>query len=221
MRAPVVERWKGRAGDLHAVVPSVPDGLVVVAMEVVGAALVLGSTQDPATVDVGRAARRGVEVVRRRSGGGAVLVRGGSVLWVDVLVPRGHRWWTDDVGASFLPIGRAWAGALEITGTDLGLPGVRVHEGMERTRWSDVVCFAGRGPGEVSAGGAKVVGISQRRTRDLARFQCAVLREWDPTGISELLQPSPPVSELAGLARGLGRQVSEPTLLAALVEAMS
>ncbi len=31
--------------------------------------------------------------------------------------------------------------------------------------WSDVVCFAGVGPGEVTAGTAKVVGIAQRRTR--------------------------------------------------------
>ena len=45
---------------------------------------------------------------------------------------------------------------------------------MACTGWCPLVCFAGVGPGEVLAGGRKLVGISQRRTRAGARFQCAV-----------------------------------------------
>ncbi|MFZ9844209.1 MAG: hypothetical protein ACO3EQ_07685, partial [Ilumatobacteraceae bacterium] len=47
------------------------------------------------------------------------------------------------------------------------------------------VCFASIGPGEVvrsdtRAGvSRKVVGISQRRTKDAARFQCTVFRKID------------------------------------------
>jgi hypothetical protein len=52
-----------------------------------------------------------------------------------------------------------------------------------------VVCFGGTGPGEVVVGGAKVVGLSQRRTRDGARFQCSVPLAWDAGRHAELLAP--------------------------------
>lgn len=41
------------------------------------------------------------------------------------------------------------------------------------------MCFAGVGAGEVLLDGRKVVGISQRRARDGARFQCVVFRSFD------------------------------------------
>ena len=52
-------------------------------------ALVLGSTQRPDIVDAEACRRAGVEVVRRRSGGGLVLLEPGNVVWFDVVVPRG------------------------------------------------------------------------------------------------------------------------------------
>ncbi|HEX6785774.1 MAG TPA: hypothetical protein VF076_01140, partial [Acidimicrobiales bacterium] len=66
-----------------------------------------------------------------------------------------------------------------------------------RTPWSPLVCFSGLGPGEVHAGGRKVVGISQRRTRGWARFQCAAYLRWDPDALVALLAPPrPPVDAL-------------------------
>ena len=50
-------------------------------------ALVLGSTQRAEVVDERACADAGVEVVRRRSGGGAVLLEPGAVVWFDVVVP--------------------------------------------------------------------------------------------------------------------------------------
>lgn len=49
--------------------------------------LVLGSRQTDDIVDHRVANARGVKVVRRRSGGGAVLVDPDSSLWIDVLLP--------------------------------------------------------------------------------------------------------------------------------------
>ena len=43
-----------------------------------------------------------------------------------------------------------------------------------------MVCFAGVGTGEVSVGDRKLVGLSQRRTRTGARFQCLVHLAWEP-----------------------------------------
>jgi ABC-type uncharacterized transport system fused permease/ATPase subunit len=59
--------------------------------------------------------------------------------------------------------------------------------GLVRTRWSPLVCFAGLGPGVVVVGGRKLVGLSQRRSRAGARFQCVLLRRWDPAELLALL----------------------------------
>lgn len=143
-------------------------------LSVTAPALVLGSSQPD--VDGGA-----VDVVRRRSGGGAVYVAPGELVWVDVFLPREDRLWDDDVGRAFWWLGDAWAGAL-------GLDGLVVHRGaMVRTPLSGVVCFAGLGPGEVTRDGAKVVGMAQRRTREGALFQCAVPLRWDPAPYVEIL----------------------------------
>ncbi len=156
-------------------------------------AVVLGSTQPaPSPQEV-------IDVVRRRSGGGAVLVTPDDPLWVDVDLPVGDPLWSDDVGASFGWLGSAWAEALG---------GGVVHEGpFEPGRWGRTVCFAGRGPGEVFVDGAKVVGLAQRRTRAGARFQCAVLSRWEPAALIDVVVPTAdrPVArrDLAGVARGV------------------
>ena len=155
--------------------------------EVERPALVLGSAQREEVVDAAACEAAGVEVVRRRSGGGAVLVEPGGVVWIDVEVPRGDPLWHDDVGRAAWWLGGCWAAAL--ADLDPGLGDLEVHRGgLVRTRWSDLVCFAGLGPGEVTdATGAKVLGIAQRRTRAGARLQCAVPLTWDPARMATLL----------------------------------
>ena len=149
-----------------------------------GPAVVLGSTQPVVQADV--------DVVRRRSGGGAVLLRPGSVQWVDVVVPAGDRCWDADVGRAFWWLGDVWAAAV----------GGDAYRGpLVRTRWSDQVCFAGLGPGEVTVRGRKVVGISQRRTREGALFQCAALLSWDYEETAGVLGIPP--NDLRDVAAGL------------------
>ncbi len=165
-------------------------------LEVDRPALVLGSAQSADDVDPDVAASEGIEIARRRSGGGAVLLAPGEAVWVDFLVPRGHRLWDDDVSRSSLWLGSAWAEAL----TGLGMEGADVHSGaMHCALAGSAVCFAGLGPGEVTVGGAKAVGISQRRTRSGARFQSVLLRRWDPSTYERLLEPG---LRRAGIAAG-------------------
>lgn len=148
------------------------------------AAVVLGSTQDESLLDLGECARRRIEVVKRRSGGGVVLVGPDLTMWLDVLLPRGHVLWDDDIGRAAWWLGGTWAESL----TELGLDEIQVHRGgLESTEISRLVCFAGRGPGEVFRGRTKVVGISQRRTRDWARFQCALSLRWDAVTLAACL----------------------------------
>ena len=109
-------------------------------------------------------------------------------------------------------MGEAWGAALG----ELGVSAA-VHRGpLVRSTWSADVCFAGLGPGEVTVGGRKVVGISQRRTRAAARFQCAALGRWDPAAIVPLLGLPPAAGgDLADVAAGVGVDLEH--LLAALL----
>lgn len=175
-----------------------------------GPALVLGSTQPRAHVDAGAAAAAGVEVVRRRSGGSAVLVEPGHLVWVEVVVPAGDALWDHDVGRAAWWLGAAWAAAL----ADLGHPGGAVHRaGLRRGPWSERLCFAGIGPGEVTLGPAKVVGLAQRRTRHGAVFSCALPLVWDPGRHAALLALTP--AERAALTAAVADVVRPPAGLGA------
>ena len=160
-------------------------------------ALVLGSGQRSDVVNIAAARQMDVPVLRRRSGGGAVLVRPGDLLWVDVLVPRSDPLWHPDVGRAFEWLGRAWQEALAACGV-----AGEVHTGpYEPGPWGSLVCFAGRGPGEVSVDGAKVLGLSQRRNSACARFQSGLLRHWTPEVLAGLF--ALPVSKRSTLERHL------------------
>jgi hypothetical protein len=145
--------------------------------------LVLGSRQGPDIVDAAAVEHAGVEVVQRFSGGGAVLLEPGRSLWIDVLLPPADERWVDDVGVSFRWLGELWVAAL----ADLGVAASTHRAGLERTPWGELVCFGALGPGEVVVDGRKVVGMSQRRKRAGARFQCLVHDTWQPADLLPLL----------------------------------
>jgi lipoate---protein ligase len=187
--------------------------------EITAPALVLGSSQPEHHVDHEACERAGVAVVRRRSGGGAVLLVPGEVTWLDVIVPPGSAGWSDDVHGPMVWLGRHLAAVLDelldgpaVTGADppaddgrqaVRARAVSVHDGpMETTRWSSTVCFDGVGAGEVLLGGRKLVGISQRRTRHAARLQCCWYSRYDPARLVEFLAPvaRPTVTDLQPVA---------------------
>jgi len=198
-----VERRRGPAADLHAApVPVAPTRAAWV-LEAEAPALVLGSTQGPDLVDGSRAGAAGVAVVRRRSGGGAVYVDPATTAWVDVIVPAGDPLWDDDVGRAALWVGEAWRAAL----ADLGVGPLVVHDGaLACGPLGRLVCFGTVGAGEVTTpDGRKVVGVSQRRTRAAARFQCAAYSEWDPAPLVDLLRlDDDGARSLVGAAVGTG-----------------
>ena len=99
-------------------------------------ALVLGSAQLDSTVDQEACAAAGVEVVRRRSGGGAVLVDPSSLVWVDLVVAATDALWSADVGRSMWWVGEAWAKALEGAG-------LRRPQRLERPDVAQRLVFAG------------------------------------------------------------------------------
>jgi len=125
-----------------------------------------------------------------------VLLVPGEVTWLDVIVPRDAPGWSPDVHGPMVWLGRHLADIVQ----SLVGPAARVevHEGaMGPTR--SPVCFDGVGLGEVSLDGAKLVGMSQRRTRHAARLQCCWYTDYDPEALVALFaadhRPDP-----AGLA---------------------
>jgi lipoate---protein ligase len=178
-----VEYWRGSAVELHRLAI---DEVVMAAMPLVRVlvadrpAIILGSSQSDAVVDTAACTRLGVEIGRRRTGGGAVLVVPGQMVWVDVLVATAGPPYVDDLRLMAQWLGSTWVRAIGAGDVHRG--------GLEADSLGSTVCFAGLGPGEVSVEGRKVVGISQRRTRRWVLMQSAVLGRWDPASIVELLK---------------------------------
>lgn len=173
----------GSAAELHGLELPEPVTRQVWRMHVDRPALVLGSSQDRGIVDEAGCAALGIEVARRRSGGGLVLLEPGAQAWVDVLIPRHDPLWDDDVGRAFRWLGLAWQRAL----TEMGIRTEMVEGRLEEGPWGRLVCFAGRGPGELLVDGAKVVGMSLRRAKTGARFQTMALSRWSPENLVGLL----------------------------------
>lgn len=228
----------GDAGPFHQRPVPEASGHEVWFHEVTRPALVLGSTQSENLLDHERASADGVEVCRRRSGGGVVPLIPGEDCWIDVIVPRHSPLWDDDVGRAFAWLGRAWADTIDGLRPDAPRPGAPDRDGGHpaeglRPEVYDgpllggaagrLVCFASLGPGEVTVGARKVVGISQRRTKAAARFQSVAVARWRPDVLAPYIRPEALQAaevDLAEVAAGLPdeatfRRWPSPTALAA------
>lgn len=169
----------------------------------------LGSTQAADLVSPDALREHGVELVRRRGGGGAVYLEPGTHLWVDAWIPRDDVLWAPDVSVAAEWVGRWWIEAL--AGADAGVhDALSVHTGRSVPgALGDLVCFAGRGPGEVFSDDHKVVGLSQWRSREGALFSSCAYFRWDPEPLLDLLSfDGAARAELAGglrdVAVGIG-----------------
>ena len=153
-------------------------------------ALVLGSSQSAEILDPARCEmpRR-----RRRGGGGVVLVSPGD-LWVDWWIPADDSRWRGDARASSQLVGEWWASALAPYVEE---PIVVHRGGLEGDASHRVVCFAGRGPGEVFVGGRKAVGVTQWRVRE-GVFLSSMIPARDSHDVLDCLREVP-----AGLAASL------------------
>ena len=171
--------WYGSAADFHALNPAPTRALWWCSVN--APAIILGSTQQESDVDAAVASQLGLDVVRRRSGGGAVYVHPTESVWIDVTIPKDDPLFVDDISSSMLWLGDVFVEALSPWVSAETYRGVFEVGADGRS-----VCFASTSPGEVFVGNNKLVGISQRRGRDGARLQCVLYRSWQP----ELWTPS-------------------------------
>ncbi len=143
----------------------------------------------------------GLEVVRRPTGGRAVLHRGD--ICYSVVAPADHSLVAGSISQSYGKIARALAEALAI----LGLPPLEEAAAQSRLPAADW-CFEAMAPHELALDGAKLVGSAQLR-RDGILLQQGSIRLAPSGG-----QPSGATS----LEEALGRRVSHREMVSALVE---
>lgn len=215
--------WRNEpAGAVHADEPLDASQPQIWVVDIPRPALVLGSAQGRGRGGaeiVSRVERLGldVDVVVRRSGGGAVYLAPGDQVWIDVFLPDGDPRWDDDVGRAFEWLGAVWSETVGAVASSVAGSAIEVHRGTLRTSpFSAAVCFAGVGPGEVTIGGRKVTGISQRRTRRYCRFQCTASLAWQPaTWIDALVGADRRDEALAVLDRVAGPLGADAAVVAA------
>jgi lipoate-protein ligase A len=123
------------------------------------------------------------------------------------------------VAVSFLWLGDAWNRALGA----LGVPSATVHHGRLRPGpWSRALCFAGLGPGEVTVGGRKLVGLSQRRQRDRAWFATAMYLRPTRARLDEVLARDAEARQQAAVTLGLlSTDLAAAGVMASLAEVES
>ncbi|WP_298387699.1 hypothetical protein [Ferrimicrobium sp.] len=146
-------------------------------------ALVLGSSTAAEGFDLEFARHQGLTIVRRRSGGGAVLVEPGAQIWLMLYLRLDDSLITRDIGTSFLWLGATVQAVLE----DHGIRGQLVTSRQHRSELGALVCFADLGFGEITVDGAKVLGLAQRRSRGQACFQLSLLWHEHQSRILQLL----------------------------------
>jgi len=184
--------WTGTAADFHAM--ELPHDRALWWCNVETPTVILGSTQSFDDVNQNSADESGVLVSRRRSGGGAVFVHPSDSVWIDITISRDDPLWNDDVAESML-----WLGELFVAALSPWVQAEVYRESFSIGLDGRVVCFASSSPGEVFVGPNKLVGISQRRGREGARFQCVLYRHWRPDEWAHILASSDVRSRVADI----------------------
>lgn len=179
----------------------------MIAAHVTCPTLVLGGNQSPDVVDPLKLGATSLR--RRRGGGGLVLLRPDDV-WIDWWIPANDPRWSRDVHVSSVRAGEWWARELRRHTKEA----VSVHAGpLEGDPEFRVVCFAGRGPGEVFVGDRKTVGLTQWRVREGVLLS-TVLHARPTSDVIEYLASVPPGLSDALDHQGLGSlRLSDPHAL--------
>ncbi|WP_417228065.1 lipoyl protein ligase domain-containing protein [Amphritea sp.] len=132
------------------------------------AAVILGCSQRPDTGQLSRAENAGLPLVRRRSGGGAVLA-GPWMLSVTVFIPPEHSLAKQNIIEIFSWLEAIWIDTLTACGVPCkGVDQAMIEQSKTVSQEKDLkwACYASLSHGEVvSLDGRKLVGLAQIRKR--------------------------------------------------------
>ncbi len=166
-------------------------------------AVVLGCSQRRLLAGVRATAE--VDVLARRSGGGAVLV-GPWMLGLSIALPVGHAFLTPKLVASYRWVGKLLAAVLRDGGAETLAVPPATDQAPTPDSELDWACFGRVSPWEVVARGRKIAGLSQVRSRHAVLFAAAVLLQ-DP--------------DWNLLCNAMGRPLDEATSLMQLTTSMA
>lgn len=164
--------------------------------------------------DPDRARAEGIDIVRRPTGGLAVLHD--RELTYAVVVPVGL---LGGPRETYLALNRALVRGLQQLGVDATVAPARRVPASPLDRTGGNPCFAEAAPGEVTAGGRKLVGSAQRCERRTILQHGSILLDGDQSAVTRL-QAMPPLraSPVSGaILNALGRLPDPGELEAALV----
>jgi len=123
-------------------------------------AVSLGYNQDAADLDAARCAREGIDVVRRPTGGRAILHA--QELTYSVTLPAGRK----TILQVYNDIGRALVCGLNLFGVDVALQRSQPDFRSAYRHPSSIPCFTSSARYEIEWRGKKLVGSAQRRFSD-------------------------------------------------------
>lgn len=137
--------------------------------------------------------KKGIDLVRRPTGGGAILH--GTDLCYSVAAPLPDPRFPSTLRGSYRIIGEAVILFLNSLGIDAQWGGGK----MRGWRPSGVACFDSASPFEILMKGRKIVGSAQRRTSGAFLQQGSIMLDGEPEAIKAFVRPGP--SERLGESR--------------------
>ncbi len=171
----------------------------------------LGRTQTEQDIDVEAAARHGVDVVPRVTGGGAILHNEVEVTYA-VVLPLDHPGLPASIRESYRFISRPVLEAFRAVGADV--------EFGEGTGGKEVLCYLREEGISIFAGGRKISGGAQRRTQKAVLQHGTMVLRLDAERTAQILGASVEAvrKKVTGLDE-LGIDVTRHEVVEALVEA--
>ena len=165
-------------------------------------------------IDVAACARLGVQLVRRPTGGSAILHEGPSAELTYSVVARADDFpGADDLLETYRVLGAGLAAGLARLGAPVEVMPIIRRRGVA----SPAFCFARTGSYEIAIGGKKVAGSAQRRQGGAFLQHGAVLLDADPARLGAVFPAAgDPLAGVTTLVAALGRPVAFDEAAAAL-----
>lgn len=173
----------------------------------------LGYAQLATDVDMTTCRERGVAVVRRPTGGRAVLHGQGDLTYA--VVASEAEGFPASVSGAYRHLARGFVEALRQLGLDAAL------EAGERTAPGSAACFATATRADLVARGHKLIGSAQLRQEGGFVQHGAIMIRQTPEELASLLARGEARAAMTHLEVELGRRVERPELEAALTQGLA
>ncbi|MGA2193467.1 MAG: biotin/lipoate A/B protein ligase family protein [Nitrospirota bacterium] len=147
--------------------------------------LSIGSFQKTEELDISRMEGLGVPLVRRPTGGRAVLHDAELTYSITCRIPSDY--FSSDLMGSYRKIGSCFIRGLKLLGVEAELVPVRKDPKKGPPQGKNPLCFSSPSWYEVLAGGKKLVGSAQRRLRGAFLQQGSLLIKLDIDGLLSLM----------------------------------